>query len=118
MMASTRILLSCTALLLLASCQSEDSRSDTRDRQLEAALDTQEKQCRIEEFANSLSGVSSASAYLRPDSAIVKLRLREGAALPPDEQERLNRFITDLTGIPRSGIALWVPERSVPGRNP
>ena len=117
-MAAIRVLLPCLALLLLASCRSGDARSETRDRQLEAALVTQDRQCRIEEFARSFPGVEAASAYLRPDSAIVKLRLKAGAALNPDEQERLNRFITDLTGIPRAGIALWVPERSVPGRNP
>jgi hypothetical protein len=117
-MLPNRAILAGAAILLLASCQSGgDSRADRRDRQLEEALVTQDRQCRIEEFAKSLPGVDAATAYLRPDSAVVRMALKSGANLARDDQEKLNRFITDLTGVPRSGIALWVPERSVPGRS-
>jgi hypothetical protein len=117
-MAPVRIFIACAAASLLASCQSGDSRSDTRDRQLEEALVAQDRQFRIEEFAKSLPGIEAASVNLRPDAAVVRLRLKPGAGLARDDQERLNRFITELTGLPREGIALLVPERSVPGRNP
>lgn len=118
-MAPMRVLLACSAVLPLLSCTTEsDTRSDTRDRQLEEALRYQDMQYRIEDFARGLPCVESASVRLRPGAAVVTLTFRAGSALEPDAQEKLNLFITELTGVPRSGIALMVPERSVPGRNP
>jgi len=102
------------AALILSACVSEGvSRKDANREQVEAFLTLQSKQNRIQEFALSFPAVEAAVAYVRSDTVIVKMHLREGRILRPAEQARLNRFIEETTGIPRARITLAVPESAL-----
>ncbi len=103
-------------VLLLPSCVSGASeRREENRRQLETFLEVQDRQNRIEAYVRSLPPVEAVTAYLRPDSVVVRMHLKPGVSLSVAEQDTVNRFITELTGIPREGIVLAVPESSVPG---
>jgi hypothetical protein len=115
MMISPRGTVLLFAVFVLSACTtSETSRRDANRDQVEAFLALQAKQNRIEEYARSLPQVLAATAYLRPDSVILKMFLKPGTIIEKSQQEKLNAFITKVTDIPRERISLFVPESNVP----
>lgn len=116
-MVSSRRTFALAVVCFLGACVTEgETRRDANQEQLQSFLALQARQDRIEAYATSLAPVDAATAYVRPDSVVVKMRLKEGRTLDGEQQEGLNRFITDLTGIPRARITLAVPASAVSDR--
>ena len=100
----------------MASCTTEaESRLDRNRDDLESAILLQEKQAAIEDYIRSLPQILSARVFVGPESVIIEISPRENSVIDRATQDRINSYVTAQTGFGRDKIALWAPERSIPG---
>lgn len=100
----------------LASCMTGGHPRLERNREdVESAIALQEKQAAIEDYIRSLPQVLSARVFVGPESVIIEVSPRDKAVIDRATQDRINSYVTAQTGFSRDKIALWVPERAIPG---